>query len=196
MGVRAMDDAACARLWRFIKGNCDLMHIDSLLEVRYERIGKGCFVDNKIGAVSRKPCTIIVNVDWYETTNEFDIRYILRHETRHLYQFNQIEKLHQGKPIEQSPEVILKWEREFNQYISNTPATEKAHFEQSCEFDAYVYASFAESVATLKDDGCQILLPGHKYIMGAVEQAVTAQLAKTPGPVLRLYRDIFAAQNI
>lgn len=111
--------------------------------LKFERVGEGTFDEVKIGAVAQGPQhTLVINIDWYETTDEQDIKYIIWHEMRHLYQWSQIEKMHRNIPLNESEKIIQKWEYEMLRYTPNTPATEEKHMKQEMEIDAYTFALY------------------------------------------------------
>ncbi len=96
-----------------------------------------------IGAVTNGPeHKITVNLDWYEAADNQDLHYILWHETRHLYQWSQIEKMHLGLPIQDDVSVVQEWEYNIHHYIYNTKDTETAHMKQEMEIDAYAFAVY------------------------------------------------------
>lgn len=112
-------------------------------KLSFERTGKGTFDSKIIGAVANGPeHKITVNIDWYETTDNQDLYYILWHETRHLYQWSQIEKMHTALPVQDDVSVINEWENNLRHYISNTKETETAHMKQEVEIDAYSFAVY------------------------------------------------------
>ena len=112
-------------------------------DVIFERIGDGTFQDVFIGAVfSSIKQAIIINADWYESTDEQDIKYLVWHETRHAYQKTQIEKQKQGFPTSEARKRIKKWKWEFENYIPNELNTEEAHMTQDIEIDAYAFAVY------------------------------------------------------
>jgi len=120
----------------------------------FERVGQGTFDNKMIGAVANGPAhKITVNIDWYESTDEQDLHYLIWHETRHLYQWSQIEKMHTGKPCLDALKVIQQWEYELKNYIYNTPRTEYAHMKQDMEIDAYSFAVFMLFHYFRKPDG-------------------------------------------
>lgn len=112
-------------------------------KLSFERTGKGTFDSEIIGAIANGPeHRITVNLDWYEMTNNKDLHYIIWHETRHLYQWAQIEKMHKGEPIQDDVSVIKEWEHNLRNYIYNTKETETAHMKQEMEIDAYSFAVY------------------------------------------------------
>lgn len=120
----------------------------------FERVGQGRFDNIKIGAETNGPShKIIINIDWYESTDEQDLHYIIWHETRHLYQWSQIEKMYMGKPCLDDLKVIKQWDYEMRNYISNTPATEYKHMKQDMEIDAYSFAVYMLFHYFRKPDG-------------------------------------------
>lgn len=120
----------------------------------FERVGQGTFDNKMIGAVASGPShRITVNIDWYESTDEQDLHYLIWHETRHLYQWSQIEKMHMGQTYLDDLKVIRQWEYEIKNYIYNTPATEYAHMKQDMEIDAYSFAVFMLFHYFRKPDG-------------------------------------------
>ncbi len=123
-----------------------LKHLPGLgfdCKINFERTGNGTFDSPIIGAVANGPeHRITVNIDWYETTDVQDLHYIIWHETRHLYQWSQIEKMHTGQPILDAPKVIAAWEYNLRNYIPNTKSTEYAHMKQEMEIDAYAFAVY------------------------------------------------------
>lgn len=87
-----------------------------------ERTGSGTFQDRRIGAGARgQEHKLIVNLDWYETTDELDLRYLIWHEVTHLYQWSQIEKLESRYKLSKTEDKVLKWKYEICNYISNEP---------------------------------------------------------------------------
>lgn len=120
----------------------------------FERVGEGTFDNKMIGAVTNGPShRITVNIDWYESTDDQDLHYLIWHETRHLYQWSQIEKMHMGQPYLDDLKVIRQWEYELKNYIYNTPTTEFAHMKQDMEIDAYSFAVFMLLHYFRKPDG-------------------------------------------
>lgn len=73
---------------------------------------------------------------------EQDIKYIIWHENRHMYQWSQIEKLDKGERFFETKKIIEKWKYETYHYIPNTPATEYRHMKQEIEIDAYALYIF------------------------------------------------------
>lgn len=113
------------------------------VKIKFQRIGQGEFENTKIGAVAQGPShTLVVNTDWYETTSEQDIKYIIWHEMRHMYQWSQIEKLHNSQHFEETTNIISQWQNELVNYIKNTPETEERHMKQEMEIDAYAFALY------------------------------------------------------
>ena len=120
----------------------------------FERVGQGTFNNKMIGAVANGPShKITVNIDWYEAADKQDLHYLIWHETRHLYQWSQIVKMHTGQPSLDNLKVVRQWEYELKNYIYNTPATEYAHMKQDMEIDAYSFAVFMLFHYFRKPDG-------------------------------------------
>ena len=129
------------------------------IAIRIEAVGDGTFVDTKIGCIARG-YTIIINRDWFTSTTSQDIKYLIWHEVRHIYQKNQIDRLFEHKQTHEKTEVLLRWQFEFSNYIPNTPSSEVAHFNQHIEIDAYAFALAMLFIYDANPDGSvDIALP-------------------------------------
>ena len=159
-----------------IKGALALWDYNDIVEITYERIGEGTFFDKNIGAVNRDPAKIIVNIDWYESAKERDMKGLLRHEARHLYQRSQVRKYREGLPISEEPIKIEEWEKNFRSYIPNTPMTEVQYFMQACEYDAYVYSTFLDLVEHYKKGTINIQITQYPGIADDLEREVSEKL--------------------
>lgn len=117
-------------------------HLPSLkedIEIKVESVGEGTFHDKKIGCVTRG-FTLVINSDWFTSADNQDIKYIIWHEVRHMYQQQQIKQLVENQACSENIAVVNQWANEWNHYIPNTAATENHHFEQRIEVDAYAFA--------------------------------------------------------
>lgn len=120
--------------------------------IRFERIGEGTFHDAKISCVVRDSC-LIVNIDWFTAADSQDIKYLIWHEMRHMYQQRQVSNLDNGGKLTEPRQVVQQWKHEFQNYIPNTEQTENAHFHQSIEFDAYVFSLALLALHCANSDG-------------------------------------------
>ncbi len=84
MSNRVFDESAKQRIAALVKGALAIVPYDKQITIKFERVGAGTFDNQIIGAVCRNSHTIIVNVDWYENTTDDDIKFLLRHEARHI----------------------------------------------------------------------------------------------------------------
>lgn len=117
-------------------------HLSSLtedIEIEVESVGEGTFLDTKIGCVTRG-FTLVINSDWFTSVDNQDIKYIIWHEIRHMYQLQQTKQLVGYQPCCESISVVNQWLYEWNNYIPNTVETETEHFKQHIEIDAYAFA--------------------------------------------------------
>lgn len=194
---RIFDALAERRIYALVRGALAIVPFDKDIHIgfKYEHVGEGTFSDINIGAVNRAPYVIVVNIDWYETAEERDVKFILRHEARHLFQRNQIEKLASGKKTEVDPSIIRQWALNFDHYISNTPFTERLHFQQPCEIDAYVYATFIEATETMTSDEIDFSYTDYPVIGDLVANRVAEILKQTPVEDRRKYHDFFSIQR-
>lgn len=161
--------------------NMALQHLPPLgfeIKYSYQRVGQGEFDSELIGAVANGPAhTITVNLDWYEKTDAQDLHYIIWHETRHLYQWSQIEKLNYHLSVVDDVDVIKMWEYNMRNYIYNTKETEYAHMKQEMEIDAYAFAVYMLFHYFRKPDGqvCIGLPPmTEDEIMKRVQKSIVA----------------------
>lgn len=74
---------------------------------------------------------------------EFDLRYILSHEARHLYQHQVIADFKQRGKSSELPAVINQWEYEFLHYIRNEGDEDSMdkNTNQQVEIDANAFAN-------------------------------------------------------
>ena len=100
-----------------------------------------------------------VNSTWYEKAEEWEVKFILRYETRRIYQLDQIAKLDRGESVSADEKEIRQWEDNYKNYIPNTAATRHEHFNQACEKDAYIYAKFMEAVEMRNADDSRAATP-------------------------------------
>ena len=198
---RQFNENAKRNMMALVQGVLIILPFDAMarIQYRYERIGEGKFTDIKTPVVTSIPYILTVNIDWYESADEYDVKLMLRHEARHLYQQNQIEKLSLGKPVAEDANMILQWDNEFipDNYVSNMPGKEREHFTQACEIDAYVFASFICNTETIRDDGsCSLSIVQYPFIGDIVEQRVIHMLHTTPMENLQKYRDLYSRQKV
>ena len=88
-----------------------------------------------------------VNLDWLRTMDEqgkeSEIRLLIYHEIRHVYQHSEISKLKNKQQTEESQMTIARWELEFNQYHRNEGgASTIRYFSQFIEIDAYAFGMY------------------------------------------------------
>lgn len=195
MSNRVFDESAKQRIAALVKGALAIVPYDKQITIKFERVGAGTFDNQIIGAVCRNSHTIIVNVDWYENTTDDDIKFLLRHEARHMYQMSQIEKLHTGEETQEKVETIQQWAYEFMHYISNTPGKEIQHFQQECEQDAYVFATFIANVENMDSEGVNLSWVDYPGIGDQIRDRVMYLFQKTPQEILMQYRDYYKAQR-
>jgi len=119
----------------------------------FERVNINHFNDQLIGAVASSNGTITVNLDWFCSTTEQDVMYIIWHEIRHIYQMQQIQFQKDNNFAAERPENILRWQQEFDHYVRNTPETTSLHFLQEIELDAYAFALSMLFRYCANDDG-------------------------------------------
>lgn len=100
-----------------------------------------------------------VNSNWYKSAEEWEVMFILRYETRRIYQIDQIGKLNRGEPVSKDKNTIRQWEDNYKNYIPNTKATRHKHFNQACEIDAYSYAKLMEAVDMRNADDSRAATP-------------------------------------
>lgn len=189
IAMRGLNKKGKSYVESIIKGTLALWDYNDKVEIIYERIGEGTFTNDKIGAVNREPATIVVNINWYETAEERDIKGILRHEARHLYQRSQVRKYLEGLPISEDPKKIEEWAKNFQFYIPNTPMTEVQHFKQACEYDAYVYSTFLDSVEHYKNGTFNMQIIQYPGIADALEREVGAKLNKMSEREIKMLKE-------
>lgn len=199
MKRRVFDNEAKKRIAELVSGVLTILPFNAYerVDLRFEHIGEGTFTDIKIGAVNRAPYILIVNINWYETADEEDIRFLIRHEARHLYQRNQVEMLQTGKPLFETRDTVMQWARNLasGNYIENTPETELQYFQQLCEFDAYCFATFVSNVERVTPQGCNIQYTNYPGIGEAMVQQVAKMIQATPYENILKYREFFIKQR-
>ena len=119
----------------------------------FEKVGINHFNDLMIGAVASLDGTITVNIDWFCSTSEQDVMYIIWHEIRHVYQMQQIQFQKKNSYAAERTEDVLRWKTEFEHYVTNTPATTTLHYAQEIEQDAYAFALSMLFRYCANDDG-------------------------------------------
>ncbi|MBE6006012.1 MAG: hypothetical protein E7238_02430 [Sarcina sp.] len=199
MKKRVFDNEAKMRIADLVRGVLTILPFNAYerVNLRFEYIGEGTFVDTKIGAVNSAPYNLTINIDWYETAEEEDVRFLIRHEARHLYQRNQVEMLREGKPLVENRNTVLQWARNLSpgNYISNTPETEIQYFRQPCEFDAYCFATFISNAERVTAKGCNIQYTDYPGIGDVMAQQVVKMIQATPYENLLKYREFFSKQR-
>lgn len=196
MSNRVFDESAKQRIVALVKGALAIVTYDKQITIKFERVGAGTFDNQIIGAVCRNSHTIVVNVDWYKNTSDDDIKFLLRHEARHMYQMSQIEKYQTGEKTQEKLETIRQWAYEFTHYIPNTPGTEVQHFQQACELDAYVFATFIANVENMGSEGVNLSWTDYPGIGDQIRDSVMYLFQSTPQENLMQYRDFYKSQKV
>ena len=155
MKKRTFDTAAKQKIKRLTESALSILPFAGSIDYRYEHVGGGTFTDTKIGAVNRNPNILIVNIEWYESADEQDIRDIIHHEARHLYQWYQVNKYRSGIKTDENERIVKQWSDNLlpGNYICNTPRTEIQYFKQPVEFDAYCYSTFLRAIESCDANG-------------------------------------------
>ncbi len=92
--------------------------------------------------IQSDPSRLRINLDWFETSDEQNLKYIVWHEVRHLYQLAQIEKSESDSSNYEDLQTVNQWKNNFDHYIYNTKGTIIAHMNQEIEIDAYSFAVY------------------------------------------------------
>ena len=110
------------RIQKYFDEACKELHIDSSLYTLRFCIDDGRF-PSAFNSAEWGGNTLYINEEWVElclrSDCEFDLRYILSHEARHLYQHQVIADFKQRGKSSELPAVINQWEYEFLHYIRN-----------------------------------------------------------------------------
>jgi hypothetical protein len=90
---------------------------------------------------------LYVNIDWLnlmETqNNESEIRLLIYHEMRHVYQISQITKWRNRQQVKEDLVTITRWEAEFSQYRRNVGNSSTLfYYRQFVEIDAYAFGIY------------------------------------------------------
>lgn len=169
-----IEDSVKAQLRAYFDEACEVLRIDgSQYEFQYETIGQRfATVDN---AAEMQNYTLYINEDWIKNSisedAEFDLRYILYHEARHIYQHKVIEEFEVTGRSSELPVTILSWKQEFSTYIRNEGDDDswQKNISQSVEIDANAFAN-----AMLIKHNLEVrIIPGQEEIMlKAIENMV------------------------
>lgn len=123
---------------------------------------------------------LYINQEWVElclqNKAEFDLIYILSHETRHIYQHHVIADFKQRGKSSELPAVINQWEYEFSHYIRNEGDEDKyeKNVSQQVEIDANAFAN----CMLLKNGLGARIKPGQEEIMEKAIKAMAKKLWK------------------
>lgn len=169
-----IEDSVKAQLRAYFDEACEVLRIDgSQYELQYETIGQRfATVDN---AAEMQNYTLYINEDWIKNSisedAEFDLRYILYHGARHIYQHKVIEEFEVTGRSSELPVTILSWKQEFSTYIRNEGDDDswQKNISQSVEIDANAFAN-----AMLIKHNLEVrIIPGQEEIMlKAIENMV------------------------
>ena len=104
--------------------------------------------NNGIMAVCRsKDNIIVINLEkfmeMYFEKNYIEIEYLLMHETRHIFQHCEINRLNNGEETILDKEIVEKWAYESKHYIKaldENNIENPKYFEQDMEMDAFAFA--------------------------------------------------------
>lgn len=145
---------------------CKVLFIDSsLYEFQYETIGERfATLDN---AAEMDGHILHINEDWVRNSineeAEFDLRYIMYHEVRHIYQHRVIAEFEKTGRSSELPVIILSWMQDFSVYIRNEGDEDswQKNISQSVEIDANAFAN----AMLLKHNLGARIAPGQENIM-------------------------------
>lgn len=122
--------------------------------------------------------TLYINEEWVElclqSDCEFDLRYILSHEARHLYQHQVIADFKQRGKSRELPAIINQWEYEFSHYIRNEgdETSMEKNVNQQVEIDANAFAN----CMLLKNGLGARIKPGQEEVMEKAIKAMAKRL--------------------
>lgn len=161
-----IEDSVKAQLRAYFDEACKVLRIDgSQYEFQYETIGKRfATLDN---AAEMDGYILHINEDWVKSSinkdAEFDLRYILYHEVRHIYQHRVIAEFEETGRSSELPVVILSWKQDFSAYIRNEGDEDswQKNISQSVEIDANAFAN----AMLLKHNLGARIAPGQEDIM-------------------------------
>ena len=134
------------RIQKYFDEACKELHIDSSLYTLRFCIDDGRF-PSAVNSAEWGGNTLYINEEWVElclrSDCEFDLRYILSHEARHLYQHQVIADFKQRGKSSELPAVINQWEYEFLHYIRNEGDEDSMdkNTNQQVEIDANAFAN-------------------------------------------------------
>ncbi|WP_195281296.1 hypothetical protein [Parabacteroides johnsonii] len=141
-----IEDSVKAQLRGYFDEACKELRVDgSQYEFQYETIGERfATLDN---AAEMDGHILHINEDWVKNSikenAEFDLRYILCHEVRHIYQHRVIAEFEETGRSSELPVTILSWKQDFSAYTRNEGDTDswQKNISQSVEIDANAFAN-------------------------------------------------------
>lgn len=121
------------------------LKMKNTIQVCLEPIGERfATLDNACEITDEK---LYVNSDWLQqqrnNPDETEVRMLIYHEIRHLYQRLEVKNFREGKSTKEPLPVLLKWQYELTHYQRNEGgATTLRYYSQSIEIDAYAFAVY------------------------------------------------------
>lgn len=142
-----IDDSIKKRLRGYFDEACqELKIIDSTAyDFQFEKIGQRFATEENSAELAGN--VLYINEDWIESIlknkDEVDLRFIMYHEVRHIYQRSVIDDFDKrGKSCE-LPATIEAWKRDLAGYVRNEgdAKSQMANISQSIEIDANAFAN-------------------------------------------------------
>lgn len=124
------------------------------INIEYEAIGKRFQTESNAAETSALSKIIYINSDWVknhtQNIDQTELKAILYHEVRHLYQMSEINKFELGEKTKESSEIIKKWRDNFSNYIRNINENID-YYKQPVEIDAIAYAFYLMNIDAQTD---------------------------------------------
>ena len=100
---------------------------------------------------------LYVNSDWLQqqsnTPDETEVRMLIYHEIRHLYQRLEMKNFRERKSTKEPLSILLKWLYELEHYQRNEGGvTTLRYYSQSIEIDAYAFAVYLLNILSFASD--------------------------------------------
>lgn len=128
------------------------------IDIEYEPIGKRFQTEGNAAEINS--FTLYINSDWVkrhiQNTDQTELKAILYHEVRHLYQMSEIKKFELKERTKESSEIIKKWKDNLYNYIRNVNENID-YYTQPIEIDAIAYAFYLMSIDAQTDKNLSLL---------------------------------------
>jgi hypothetical protein len=127
------------------------------ITIKLEPIGERFKTKDNAAELSVSSGILFVNSDWLKSMrsnpDETEVRLLIYHEMRHVYQRPEIEKLKKGIPTTENLPIIYQWEKEFSHYQRNEGGgSELGYYKQFIEIDAYAFGIYLLNMDVQRGD--------------------------------------------